>query len=181
MKTTYVDAKRKKKVRNFLIKKFNFDEVVGLAGPDINEYINNIRFKDCNKIRIYETSASTLYKQLTEINTSKKEISLSYSDIYNAVPNKEGVLYDLDFCATARSLKDHIKKFKDNFIMTFSLRKCGFKETIDIFFKARRETVLSTVKKLSPIPHTIFNTNKGKYIYCAYHDTTTMCCIAKIR
>ena len=38
--------------------------------------------------------------------------------------------------------------------------------TIETFFNIRKEQILSTFKELSPIPHTIFNTNGGKYQAC---------------
>ena len=38
-KTTYIDASRKRAVREFLFSFFNEDGIVGLAGPDIYEYI----------------------------------------------------------------------------------------------------------------------------------------------
>ena len=179
-KSTYLNCEKKKAVRDFLLQQFDYSNVIGLAGPDVNEYINNIRFANCNKIKIYENNTNILFKQLVKIDKRDGRVHLNYSNIYNASPVEENTLYDLDYCATIRSLKEHVEKFRNNFIMTFSLRKCGFKETIETFFNIRREQILSTFKELSPIPHTIFNTNEGKYIYCAYHDTTTMCCIAKI-
>ena len=101
-------------------------------------------------------------------------------DILKANPEKENVLFDLDFCASVRFLKEHIAKFKSNFIMTFSTR-IGLKETIDTFFKARREKVLDSVDYQSPMPHTIYKTKQGnKYLFIKYWDTSAMCCFAKI-
>ena len=38
-KETYLGAAQKIAVRNFLFSQFNFNNIVGLAGPDINEYL----------------------------------------------------------------------------------------------------------------------------------------------
>lgn len=179
-KFSYTESKHKKEVRDFLLQQFEFKNVIGLAGPDINEYINNIRFANCNKIQIYENNSAILFKQLYQLGKQDKNISINYSNIYNVSPIQENTLYDLDFCATVRTLKDCIKKFKDNFIMTFSLRPAGFKETIETFFKEREEEVVSFVKNSLPLPHLVFNTNAGKYIYISYRDGSPMCCIAKI-
>lgn len=178
-KSTYLNCEKKKAVRDFLLQQFDYSNVIGLAGPDVREYVNNIRFANCNKIRIYENNPSILFKQLREIDKTDRRVNMIYSNIYEA-PIEENTLYDLDYCATIRSLKEHVEKFRNNFIMTFSLRKCGFKETIETFFNIRKESIISSLKSFSPIPHTIFETNKGKYIYCAYRDNTPMCCIAKI-
>ena len=179
-KSTYLNCEKKKAVRDFLLQQFQYSNVIGLAGPDVQEYVNNIRFANCNKIKIYENNSNILFKQLTKIDKTDKRVHLNYSNIYNVSSIEEDTLYDLDYCATIRSLKEHVEKFRNNFIMTFSLRKCGFKETIETFFNIRKESIISSLKSLSPIPHTIFETNKGKYIYCAYRDNTPMCCIAKI-
>ena len=180
-KSTYLNCERKKAVRDFLLQQFNYSNIIGLAGPDIREYVNNVRFANCNKIKIYENNSGILFKQLSEINKSDKRVHINYSNIYNASPEEQNTLYDLDYCRTIRSLKEHVRKFKNNFIMTFSLRKCGMQETLQIFFNERKEQIISSFKQLSPVPHTIFNTNEGKYIYCAYRDNTPMCCIAKIQ
>lgn len=179
-KLTYLDCEKKKAVRDFLLQQFQYSNVIGLAGPDVQEYINNIRFANCNKIKIYENNSNILFKQLAKIDKKDKRVHLNYSNIYNVSSIEEDTLYDLDYCATIKSLKEHVEKFKNNFIMTFSLRGCGFKETIETFFNTRKEHILSSIKNFSPIPHTIFETNEGKYIYCAYRDNTPMCCIAKI-
>ena len=64
--------------------------------------------------------------------------------------------------------------------MTFSTR-IGVQETIDTFFKARREKVLGSVDHSSPMPHTIYKTKQGnKYLFIRYWDTSAMCCFAKI-
>ena len=38
-KVTYTDAAKKHAVREFLFSYFKFNAIVGLAGPNINEYI----------------------------------------------------------------------------------------------------------------------------------------------
>ena len=81
--------------------------------------------------KIYENNTNILFKQLVKIDKRDRRVHLNYSNIYNASPVEENTLYDLDYCATIRSLKEHVEKFRNNFIMTFSLRKCGFKETIE--------------------------------------------------
>ena len=77
-------------------------------------------------------------------------------------------------------MKEHIKKFRDNFIMTFSTR-IGVKETINKFFKFRGEKIISDHEFHGPgLQNRMFKTNLGKYLFITYADTSAMCCIAKI-
>lgn len=177
-KKTYINSSNKHAVREFLIQRFQFESVVGLAGPDINEYLAYLESKGCKQFEIYENNSQVALQQLSKIK-SKSKIALICGDILKANPEKENVLFDLDFCASVRFLTDHIAKFKKNFIMTFSYR-IGLQETIDTFFKARKERVLFSVDHLSPIPHTIYRTKKGQYLFIKYWDTSAMCCFAKI-
>lgn len=178
MKHTYLDSTNKKAVRDFLIDQFTFDQVVGLPGPDVNEYIRYFENKGVKSFEMYENDRFTLINQLRRIRTSSL-VSIKYDDILKADPSKEGVLYDLDFCRTARYLGEHIAKFKQNFIMTFA-RRIPDEETISTFFNSRKERIIKTVEKLNPLEHTVFTTDGGKYILVNYRDTSNMCCIAKI-
>ena len=177
-KKTYINSSNKHAVREFLIQRFQFESVVGLAGPDINEYLAYLESKGCTKFEIYENNSQVALQQLSKIK-SKSKVALICSDIIKANPDKENVLFDLDFCASVRFLTDHIAKFKKNFIMTFSYR-IGLQETIDTFFKARKEKVIASVDYLSPMPHTIYKTKQGNYLFIKYWDTSAMCCFAKI-
>jgi hypothetical protein len=178
-KKTYLNSSNKHAVREFLIQRFQFESVVGLAGPDINEYLAYLESKGCKEFEIYENNSMVALQQLSKIR-SKSKIALICDDVLKANPNKQNVLFDLDFCASVRFLQEHIAKFKNNFIMTFSTR-IGVQETIDTFFKARREKVLDSVDYSSPMPYTIYETKQGnKYLFIKYWDTSAMCCFAKI-
>ena len=63
--------------------------------------------------------------------------------------------------------------------MTFSRRLIGNK-TIDRFFEIRNEIIEFKRRFISPVEHTKYTTDKGKYIYAPYFDSSAMCCIAKI-
>jgi hypothetical protein len=178
MKHTYLDSVNKKAVRDFLIDQFTFNEVVGLPGPDINEYVKYFQNRGIQSFEMYELDRITLINQIRRLRTSAM-VSLKCGDILSANPNKDGVLYDLDFCRTARYLTDHITKFKKNFIMTFARRITDF-ETITTFLQSRKEHIIRAVEKIDPLKHTVFTTNVGEYILVNYRDTSNMCCIAKI-
>jgi hypothetical protein len=141
-------------------------------------YISFCKSKGYDFFELYEMDMDTLMKQMSEIKST--DTTLSYGDILNADASRKDVVYDLDYCVTVRHMAEHIKKFTHNFIMTFS-RRIGNEETIDEFFQATKEKVVSIVKKFAPIEYEIYTTNKGNnYVYVKYRDTSAMCCIAKI-
>jgi len=176
-KGTYKDAKNKKKIRDFLFSFYTTNSIIGLPGPDINDYIKFLKDRGYNDIELWENDISVLGHQLTQIKTP---LVIKFGNILNATERKD-VLLDLDYCSTVRSLKDHIKKFKSNFIMTFSLRPVSYKETITTFFKSRKEIVLSIKDLTSPFKYKRYKTDKGTYIIACYRDSSPMCTIAKIK
>jgi hypothetical protein len=173
------DRKRKKEVRDFLFSFYTdmqLNKIVGLAGPHIQDYINFCKSKGYTEFEIYEKDGLTAMHQLIQL---KDSVQLKLKDILEANPNEPGTLYDLDYCVTVRHMKEHIAKFKNNFIMTFA-RRVPLTETIGTFFTVRDEHVIKTYVYDNPINHTMYHTNKGKYIYAPYKDTSPMCCFAKI-
>jgi hypothetical protein len=65
--------------------------------------------------------------------------------------------------------------------MTFSTR-IGVQETIDKFFQFREEPIVNQYDVEGPgLKNIIFQTNLGKYLFITYHDTSAMCCFAKIK
>lgn len=178
LKYTYLNATQKQKVRDFLLAKFQFENVVGLAGPDINQYIERLLSEGCKEFEIYENNSQTFMSQISKLD---KPVHMIYGDILNADAEKDDTLYDLDFCGTVAYLKSHIRKFNKNFIMTFSMRVKGGKDaTIRTFFECRDEIVFFKRQFDSPISHTEYITNKGKYLFTVYRDTSPMCCFAKV-
>lgn len=178
-KQTYIKAENKRKVREFLINQFMFNSVVGLPGPDINEYIEYMRSKGCTRLDLYEKDRNMMIKQLVLLSENEEHIRFIYGDIIKARPNRTKTLYDLDFCSTVKFMQSHIRKFNDNFIMTFCLR-IGLEKTITEFFKMRGEKILRRQQITLPIDHTEFITSQGKYIFVSYKDTNAMGCFAKI-
>ena len=179
-KLSYKDATQKKQVREFLFSQFadlHLKKIVGLAGPDINDYINWCKSKGYNEFEIWENHTPTLIKQIREIRSSKVE--LKYGNILDTSEDRHNVLFDLDYCVTIRHMHDHIKKFKDRFIMTL-VRRVKDEETISSFFSTRGESILWKLDKKEPLLHTIYKSTGGKYIFINYRDTSNMCCIAKI-
>ena len=176
IKETYVNSENKHAVREFLFNHFEFNKIVGLAGPDINEYIQWCKKKNYNEFEIWENNPLMAMNQLSKV---KHPVSYKFGNIINT-SIEENVLYDLDYCVSVRYMQDHIKKFKNNFIMTFSTR-IGVQQTIDKFFEFRRERFFITKRIDGPgLRNKVFTTSEGKYLFTTYFDTSAMCCFAKI-
>jgi hypothetical protein len=179
LKHTYTDATKKKVAREFLMEYFKFRNIVGLAGPDINEYIDWCKAKGYDTFQIYEVDNTTMINQLAKLS---KNVSMNYvlGDVIQA-DVKDDTLYDLDFCRSIVNHEDHVAKFKKNFIMTFSLRtKGGIIGTIKRFFELRKENILNMMDISGPLKQKKITTEQGDYIFISYKDTSPMCCIAKI-
>lgn len=177
--TKKAERTQKKLVREFLFSFFTdmqLNKIVGLAGPNISDYLNFLKSKGFSEFEIYELDTLTAIHQLNNLNG---KISLKLGDIIQANPDEPNTLYDLDYCVTVRHMKEHIAKFKNNFIMTFA-RRVPLAETIGTFFNARNERIITSSTKDSPIEHEIYVTNKGRYVYVPYRDTSPMCCFAKV-
>lgn len=183
MKQTYVHCSNKKIVREFIIQflaEKHFKHVIGLPGPDINFYINFFKKQGIKNMELYEIVPEIFHKQYSCIKTKKARVELKHADIIEAVPDMKNTLYDLDFCRSVKFMSEYIKKFKKNFIMTFSLR-IGLQKTIDLFFNNREEIITNVKIVDSPIPYTVFSTDKNnKYLFIRYFDSSAMCCFAKI-
>lgn len=185
LKETYVDSSNKRKVRDFLLSFFNLSElktVVGLAGPDINQYIDDFKDKGFERFEIWENDKIIAQKQLSDME-STDGISYNFGDIIKARPNKSTALYDLDYMRTINFLCDHVKRFKrGKFIITMCVRgrDSSREDTISKFFKERTESIRTRFDKIEPINHTVVGTDFGKYVIATYRDTTPMICIAKI-
>ena len=152
-------------------------KIVGLAGPQIQDYIDFCKSKGFNEFEIYEMDTITAIHQLSKLND---KVTLKLGDIINAEANLPGTLYDLDYCVTGRYMTQHMAKFKHRFIMTFSVRGVSIKETMDRFFKARDEKVIGVDYPRYPFPAVMYYTNKGQYLQLSYKDTSPMMCLAKI-
>jgi hypothetical protein len=178
-KSTYIGAIGKKEARKFLFSFFKEKSIVGLAGPDIEEYISWCKDNGIENIEIWENDAMTMFNQLAKLPKNSKVI-YNFGDIYNASTKKDTV-YDFDYTCTVPTVRNHIKKFKDErFVMTFCARKIGQQITIEEFFYGRREKITNQVENINPVKHWAIKTYYGNYIVVPYFDTIPMLSIAKI-
>lgn len=174
-KLTYKESHNKKRIRNMVVDKGT--KVIGLGGPDIADYVSFFGKKGYSSITVWENDGEMLAKQMPQINRMRKKISYNFGDIINA-PILPNTLYDLDFCRTITSLKDYVKKFQSNFILTVSeFRKPKF-WSINQFLKIRGESVISLVSN-NDDERTLI-TDKQTYAIYYYYDRSPMVVIKTV-
>lgn len=180
MKSDYTLAKNKKAVQNDIFKraqKKNFTKVVGLGGPNITQYLQFLKSYGIKQADIYENNRFHILLQISDFKpviTSK----VYFEDILNAQENEEYTLYDMDFCCSVATVRDSVKKFKDNSIFTFSIRPFTIESTINEFFKSMRNnakpkiTYNYKVNKQFKVHKIMWNGNR--YFCYIYKDTVPM-------
>ena len=181
-KETYKDASNKHNIRELMMaitKPYRpTGKIVGLAGPDITDYIEWCKSYGYTDIDVYEMNFQVMLHQLQTFGATYP-INLHYSDISQA-PYKPGVFYDLDFCASVRYLGEAISKFRKNFMMTFSTR-IGVTETISKFMTYRGDDMYTySTHEDEAYTYNIIDGMTGSYFMVRYRDTSAMCTICDI-
>jgi hypothetical protein len=179
----------KRRVRDFLFSLFHYSKIVGLAGPNINEYIEWCISKGFYDITLYENKIKEAIVALTRITPKNLKIltgGFHIMDIGKA-PKQPFTVYDMDYCGIITSFKEDVQRMKKCTIMTFSRRDPkGTDKSEDYvarqFFQIRGEKVIKEWRATHfNQKYIYYKTKKGKYIYTNYFDTACMCCIAKIK
>jgi hypothetical protein len=178
MKIDYTKAYRKKLVQQIVFDDFKqrgMTKLVGLAGPNITDYLSFVKSKGIKQAEVYERDYVNLIYQMSDFKPPIKT-TVKYQDILHA-DIQENVIYDLDFCCTIKNAEQHIKKFKHNAIITLALRKIGLMPTLKKFCKI--------VSKVKPDIHLnvevtpnfkvhLLSFGNQSYTAYQYHDTTPM-------
>jgi hypothetical protein len=135
-KIDYSKAYRKKLVQQIVFDDFKqrgITKLVGLAGPNITDYLSFVKSKGIKQAEVYERDYVNLIYQMSDFKPPIKT-TVKYQDVYYA-DDKSDVVYDLDFCCTIKSAEEHIKKFRKNAIITLALRGVGLMPTLKRFCK----------------------------------------------
>lgn len=178
-KTDYSKSYKKKIVQQIVfsdMKQRGMSRLIGLAGPNITDYLSFAKSMGIKQAEVYERDYVNLIYQMQDF---KPPIAttVKYQDIYTADLYQD-VLYDLDFCCTIKNAEYHIKKFKNNAIITLSLRGVGLKPTVKRFCKLvskLKPTITFDVKVTDAYKqHTVFFDKLQSYTLFEYRDTSPM-------
>jgi hypothetical protein len=180
-KLDYSKAYRKKLVQDVVFNDFKergINKLVGLAGPNITDYLSFVKSKGIKQAEVYERDYVNLIYQMSDFKPPIKT-TVKYQDILNAIV-QENVIYDLDFCCTIKNAAPHIKKFKNNAIITLALRKIGLMPTLKKFCEIVSNLTPDIQLNVQVTPnykvHLLIFGDKSYTVY-QYHDTTPMCMI----
>ncbi len=181
---SYEKAPNKRKVRQDALRRYGFNSIVGLAGPNIKLWLKECSSLGFLNFKIYENNPLVAAKQMDVLMNShnlriKGKIDYSVGDIINAdiISN---TVYDLDFCKPIEHYKDYVRKFKHNFVLTVSEMQIVRKSfsSITPFLTFREESLVrQTILTKDQI---IVESNKGKYLFTRYYDTSQMMTITEI-
>jgi hypothetical protein len=178
-KTDYSKSYKKKVVQQIVfsdMKQRGLSRLVGLAGPNITDYLSFAKQMGIKQAEVYERDYVNLIYQMHDFKPPIKT-TVKYQDVY-AADVYQDVLYDLDFCCTIKNAEDHIKKFKSNAIITLALRGIGLKPTIKRFCKIvsklKPEIKLNVAVTNSYKQHIINFANEQSYTLFEYRDTSPM-------
>lgn len=191
VKTDYTLSKNKRAVQEAifnLYKKHKFNRVVGLAGPNITEYLQMMKDKGFRHAEIYENNISQLAIQMGHY---KPVISsqVVFGDIILANANQENTLYDLDFCCSINTASEHIQKFSsdDAVVTTLSIRPVGFIHTILKYAQLIDRKSSPIIEFLGGVTSHLgkyrtyrLSVNNKKYMCYLYKDSVPMVTIQSI-
>jgi hypothetical protein len=177
-KIDYSKSYKKKLVQNIVFNDFKergIKKLVGLAGPNITDYLSLVKSKGIKQAEIYERDYTNLIYQMQDFRPSIKT-TVKYQDILHA-DVQEGVIYDLDFCCTIDSAEEHIKKFKKNAIITLALRGVGLIPTLEKFCELVNDfksSIQLNVYKTENFKMHVLHFEKISYTVYHYCDTSPM-------
>ena len=178
MKIDYTKAYKKKVVQQIVFDDFKqrgMTKLVGLAGPNITDYLSFVKSKGIKSAEIYENNYGNLLYQMQNFK-SPIQTTINYQDVYFA-NDEQHVIYDLDFCCSIKNAAPHIKKFKKNAIVTLALRGIGLMPTLKQFCKLvsklKPEFELN-VEVTSNFKRHLVHLGNQSYTAYQYSDTTPM-------
>lgn len=174
-KLSYKKSYNKKSIRNLVIERGS--NVIGLGGPDLEDYVKFFRGKGYTSIHVWEKDSEIMLKQMPQMNHLRNKISYNFGDIIDA-PILPNTLYDLDFCVTITSVKDYVRRFQNNIVLTVSeFRKPKF-WSIGQFLKIRGEKKISLINN-NDNERTLI-TDKQTYSVYYYYDGSPMVVIKTV-
>lgn len=168
----------KRKLQRATFPMIRKNKIVALAGPNICSYIEMLPLH-VREISIWEKDRPTMLTQLMELTDSRSKLSFTYNfgDILKA-PVEENSFYDLDFCASILTVRDHIKKFKDcQFSVTVSIRPVGKQESLNMFFEIIGEKISYNI--IGAESGFVTTSGNNQYFYSFYMDSSPMLNIFK--
>lgn len=157
--------------------KGKFKHLVGLGGPDLDEYLRLARYAGIKNAIIYEFDVDQLLIQMSK-NNNTIPTRVLFDDIFHCPAGLEDTLYDLDFCCSTQTAKPHIRKFKhDPAVFTFSIRPVGLRDSVRQYVRSMYSHVrydFELIEQSSSFRRYELITDEGVQTAYVYSDSSPM-------
>jgi hypothetical protein len=179
MKTDYTTSHNKKIVQKIIYKRFKkkgIKNLIGLAGPNISNYLSFVKSMGIKMANIYEKNPTQLLLQILDYKFLMRT-SVKFEDIFQANPHLKDTVYDLDFDCSILHVKRHIKRFVNNAIITLAIRPVGLELTLKMFSKLvskHKATILYNVKTTDNYKLHEIQFPEKTYLCYQYKDKSNM-------
>lgn len=132
VKLSYKNSEYKRNIQEYIYSKVGNRNIIGLPGPDIEDYVERLTSFGFDNIELYEKDFSIFCHQLSHL---PPQCNLTFGDILDNL-NKDA-FYDLDFCTSILSIEDRLEEIValKSFSLTVARRPIPEEETIDIMDK----------------------------------------------
>lgn len=140
VKSTYKKSVNKRIVQDRLYMqiKGKYNRLIGLGGPDLNDYLTYVRKSGIKSATIYEYDVDQLFRQISG-DVDQLPTQVIFKDILDCPSGVPNTFYDFDFCCSVIKARKHIKKFRnDPGMFTFSIRPLTIENSIKEFVKLKQ-------------------------------------------
>ena len=137
-KLSYKEAFLKRATQEYIFSRASFHNIIGLPGPDIQDYVMLLKEYGFERIELFENDFDVFIEQLCKL---PKESNLTMGNILHYI-NKEW-FNDLDFCCSITSIEKKLQKIclLKEYSLTVSVRPIGTENTISIYKKYAGEDI----------------------------------------
>ena len=161
--------------------KGKFKHLVGLGGPDLDEYLRLARYAGIKNAIIYEFNVDQLLIQASK-NNNTLPTRVVFDDIISCPSGINDAFYDLDFCCSVQTAMPHISKFKnDPAAFTFSIRPLGLRDSVRNYVRSTQNNTdyeFNLIETSSSFRRYELITSRAVQTAYIYKDTVPMLVIS---
>lgn len=185
VKDSYKNSLNKRTVQREVYReiKGKFKHLIGLGGPDLNDYLKFARNAGIKNAIIYEYNIDQLLIQASK-NNSTIPTRVVFDDIISCPSGVQDTFYDLDFCCSVQTANPHISKFKnDPAAFTFSIRPLGLRDSVRQYVRCMQNNTdyeFNLIESSSFFRRYELVTNRAVQTAYIYKDTVPMLVISNL-
>lgn len=183
VKESYKNSLNKRTVQREVYQqiKGRYKHLIGLGGPDLDDYLKFARYAGIKNAIIYEYNVDQLLIQASK-NNSTLPTRVIFDDIISCPSGVENAFYDLDFCCSVNTATPHINKFRnDPVAFTFSIRPLGLRDSVRNYVRCMQNNTdyeFNLIESSSSFRRYELVTNRAVQTAYIYQDTVPMLVIS---